>query len=535
MSNAAIRFTNHRFVVAERAAWAEASAHCTDVAAGRAAVAAKARVAGLTVGEYLGQRADRWFAKVRSRAVGLAYWPAVARGAPRIDATAFAVAEQVMAARDKAPLWGTREGETMNHGGWDSQGFYGLTARRVAAMWYVAGCRDGGKFRLQVFHGETVRKGDSLPFARNLLRGMRWLAAASNSRGLHLARKAVAALGRLSPELRAAALAGVVQRPDVRMSKPGYYPGSAVSEWVKTPVRVRDLNWPEVARVEGLLASGGERIRAALSSVRRAAGILGVEAMEAAVAVALLPGYPTVGIEIARRVVLGETLVQISGGVLTKAEAHAWACNGCPADVAAWLAAREGVPAHRSVRVVRWLAHCRKAGRWASIERVRIARTPGQDRVHQFTVLSVLDEVQDADIITGRDSAEDVLQRSAARLGDAWMSEQMADHRLLCDTPTWAATLPRGMRLLRTPAELAAEGRQMRHCVGGYRDAVSSGQCWIIAISTRHGRSTVELTAGMAVAQHRAENNGTPPQRNESLLRAWINRVTETRTHRRAA
>ena len=65
----------------------------------------------------------------------------------------------------------------------------------------------------------------------------------------------------------------------------------------------------------------------------------------------------------------------------------------------------------------------------------------------------------------------------------------------------------------------------MRHCVGGYVGAVERGQCHIVAIATRQGRSTVELTPTLDIAQHRGVGNSQPTPRNEKLLRAWLARV----------
>lgn len=106
------------------------------------------------------------------------------------------------------------------------------------------------------------------------------------------------------------------------------------------------------------------------------------------------------------------------------------------------------------------------------------------------------------------------------------MSEQMHDHRTLAPVPAWAQKLPRGMRLLNTPAALATEGKEMNHCVGGYRDAVAGGQSFILAIDCGHGRrSTVELSANLAVLQHKAAGNGWPARRSEQLLQAFLNRL----------
>ena len=180
----------------------------------------------------------------------------------------------------------------------------------------------------------------------------------------------------------------------------------------------------------------------------------------------------------------------------------------------------------RSVKILRWLetvAGC--VSRRESLTRIRTAQAPGGQR-REFCALDVLDEFQDADILTGKDSVSTVLERAAQRLGDNWMSEQMKDFRVLAPVPAWAHKLPRGVRLLNTPAALATEGKEMGHCVGGYRDAVSNGQSHILAIDCGHGRrSTVELSPAMAVLQHKAASNRSPARRNQQLLQAFLNRL----------
>jgi len=228
---------------------------------------------------------------------------------------------------------------------------------------------------------------------------------------------------------------------------------------------------------------------------------------------------------LARRLVLGESPARLSGGILSRKEAHEWCAAGAP-PINDWLADRLGVPRHRSVKVIRWLAHCRQSGRWAALERQREVCLPGGG-VRIWAVIDILDEIQDADIHTGKDSVDAVLRRAAQRKGEAWLEKAMQDHRILAPLPRWAQKLPKGVRILRTPSQLAREGREMSHCVGGYAQAVERGQCHILAISTRHGRSTVELAPNLDIVQHYGPRNGAPPQRNEALLRAFLARVNQ--------
>lgn len=459
---------------------------------------------GCSVGDLFAHQRVR----KRARALGLAYWPALAYG-PKIDPSAYLAAERVLASKTGGVYGETLPDGSRHRGGWDSWGHYGLSAENIAQMWYAAGCRDGGKFRLQVASGVIAKKGDTLPFVKNYVRGARWLSANRLWLRLpHLSRKAIATLGRLSPELRRAAIT------DVAGDK---------------KIRVRDLNWSRVARAQKMLATSGNiRVRAAMAGMRRAAVLLDVCPSRENVAAALAPAYPRLPLTLARRLALGESPVQLADGQLTRREAHEWALAGAP-EIGTWLAERLDVPTHRSVRVIRWLAHCRQTGRWDAIERDRIARIPGGE-TRRYSALSVLDEIQDDDIVIGTDSVDAVLQRSAQRLGEAWLTAQMSDHRVLAPLPSFAKNLPRGTRILRTPADLARESIEMSHCVGGYRDAVERGQCHILAIASRAGRSTVELSpTTLAVVQHRGPSNSVPPAKHEKLLRAWLARIAHQR------
>jgi len=173
---------------------------------------------------------------------------------------------------------------------------------------------------------------------------------------------------------------------------------------------------------------------------------------------------------------------------------------------------------------MRWLAYCRQSGKWAALERERKTRLPGGG-VQTWSVLRVLDEIQDDDIHTGREGVNTVIQRAIKRHQEAWVERVLRDHRELAPLPSWAHELPPGMRILRTPAELVREGQEMNHCVGKFVSAVELGRCHILAISTEQGRSTVELTPDLRIYQHRGPEDDDPPQRNVTLLRAFLARV----------
>ena len=486
--------------------------------------------------------------------IGLAYWPAL-RHAQGTDVAAFVAAE-----RRLIRLSGGRYGDVIpaaggmsegrHHGGWDSHGHHGLSPRAVIEAWRAAGCRDTPKFGAQIRAlyaqcsiqgnapagaGLVARKGDTLPQYQNFARAALWLQR-NNVRVVRpLARRCVMDLGRVSAEARWIAL-----RPFL-----GQYNSDA-------PLRSRELDWAGVALWQRMIsAAPPERrpvLRAAGAGRRRAATLLGlpVDAAEETVASTMLGVYPGYAppLRLVRRAVLGTPPAVIAAEVaseaeMTRREVAEWWADGAPtgADLAGWLGRRvsalggvadflhSGIQ-HRSCRVLRWIEAM--AGRLHGIGPLLTDRTtyvPGHGE-RRFRYLDILDEIADVDVVSIRDGADTVFGRAAARIGEAAMLAASKDHRVLCDTPAWGRKLPTGLRLLRTPAELAREGQDLQHCVGGYGPAVEQRQCIILAVETRMGRSTVEITPdGREIRQHHGERNGYPPKRNAALVTAWHNRI----------
>jgi hypothetical protein len=476
-------------------------------------------------------------------AMDIAYWPAFAFGDKSPCRTAMAAAEAVLMCRH-GRYGDLREDGTRSTGGFDSYGCHGLSGRDVQTLWFLAGCKDTPKFRWSVRSwsrdGYLHKKGDSLPFCRNLLRGYRWFT--TNQKGIAArvglekhqtawpCRKAMAVLGRLSPILRWAAVEGI-KSSEMMAGK---------------PLRIRDLNWDAVKRTQALLATGGERVRLALMPPRMAihhvTGVVvqpsQVRDREVVVVYRLTPQYcgeswlgalcTNVALHDARRLVLGQATPKdiVAGGQFTDKLAHefllvqqttAWE------DPIRWYADRIAVPVHRSVRVMDWLAYLRKKGWWGELEKERVQVVAGQE--HRFTAMGLLDEIQEEDIVTGREGVAAVLRRASERNGAEFFEKSKEDFKTLRhNLPTWVKKLPKAMRVLNTASALAFEGRDLKHCVGGYVNAVRDGRCIIVAVVSRHGRSTIEISDDLMVLQHRGVSNGCPPTRHDQLLRAFCNR-----------
>lgn len=189
--------------------------------------------------------------------------------------------------------------------------------------------------------------------------------------------------------------------------------------------------------------------------------------------------------------------------------------------------------------MVRWLLACRAdKARWTAIQRTRTQIVGGQQQ--EYRALDILDEIQGADIPRPSASVDAVLRSAAQRQGAAYARQHELDHRVLAPMPAWHRHVPARVRILRTPAALIAEGRDLSHCVGGYTHAVEAGHSIIIALSSRSGRdrSTIELDArDLSVRQHYAAHNRQPSRRHAAYLGALLNRINraQSRQSRRAA
>lgn len=339
--------------------------------------------------------------------------------------------------------------------------------------------------------------------------------------------RALEALGRLSPELQRVAM----QHVDFAATSTDLNPDAPHRRRV---IRVRELPWAEIAKVRDQMRSDSTgRVRHAWNVGRRAAALApGIPA--------LTPTYPAISRALARRLVRGETPVELSGGILNRREAHAWLLGGAGQEPLVYLSSTlpAGTPPVRSAAVVRWLQAVKARGDWSSLTRMRTFPGPG-GQATQARYLDRVDEIQDADLPRGPGTGVHAAFESAAlRHGDAAMRDQEDDHRVLTGLPRGWRLFRNSMRLLCTPAQLVREGRDMSHCVGGYADIVREGRSVILAIRVRtrgdEHRSTVEIAPNGRVLQHRGPNNADPHPLCERVLEAFIRRsgiVAAARRH----
>lgn len=452
------------------------------------------------------------------------------------------------AARWLARKFGERNRAAGQFGGWDAVGHWGVSAADVRRAWFLSGCRPSRKFFLLLTDAPAsvttgmfrlARKGDTTLDLLRLRRGLRRLQAfrqqyAAPAQG-RWSRLALMALGRLSAPLANALL-------------------REVPEEMPAPIRVRALPWAAVARVQAMLAADHSgRVRVALTGDRGAlvlAGLRdtlppvrqgGIGEWEAEqLAVFLAPAYPRVPLVLAKRIALGETPVQITGGELTRREAHDWLASGARLPAGEWIAERlmraAGIEPTQG-----WLPRERRVAEWlialtkrdgieavdAALQREREGGYLADGRHELWRAADLLDAVVGADIASLSDGITAVMTRVRARMDEQKRADLLANRRQIVVRKGWHATLPRGVRLLATPADLIAEGDAMRHCVAGYTAAVEDGRCAILAVRSRHGRSTVEVSPdGARIIQHRGPGNGDPPRRHRQLIAAFTARLS---------
>lgn len=441
------------------------------------------------------RRIDAAHARRRAKEEGIHFWPAlVGLG---VDIEAVHVAQSVLAKKHGTRGWQVTD--EFNHGGWDSEGDKGVSGKKLEASWFAAGCKNTRKYRAQISADVIAQKGETFPEFCNFIRGFRW--ANKNARHLLLHRKAITVLGRLSAKLRWAAIADLPR---------------------DTRIRGRDLNWGAVKEMQEALRVGNRKLVATYLGATGALLEMGVENVHDLRA-KLCPAFPRVPLNIAMKVARGWSPARIADGRLTSKEAHRWLLAGAP-EMSPWLSDELDVPFHRDVPVVRWMRALKDSKRWSTMTKTRTVMHGG-NRV-EFTALQILDEIMEEDIVTGKDAVDDVLARASERRSKDFTEAHRGDHGVLAPNPVWARELPGFARVLRTPAALIHRGEKENHCVGTYVGAVRNQSCVIVAISTRHGESTAELSYdGTACRQLYAAKNTTPPRRHEQWMRAFVARL----------
>lgn len=337
--------------------------------------------------------------------------------------------------------------------------------------------------------------------------------------------RALAALGRLCPELQRAAMLELWRRP---------WPDDR-------PIRVRDIPWEVVARAQRqILADPSGRVRAAWAEGERRYSLAlaaGVCADDPAQLVEWLLRRPMWAgkfgsretdkylIDLACRIVRGESPVEIArrrGGDLTRAEAHEWITTAPMTLPCRWLV--RDLPDDVDLRVqdcavARWLLDVHRRGAWSQLTRERTLRHNGE--TYRYRYISRLDEIRREHLPHGpRTSVDQAFQLAAADTRNYRVLKD--DHVQISTAPEDWPAMPEGMRLLATAADLVREGEEMHHCVGGYVPMVRRGETWIASIRVGKHRSTVQLDRDARVLQHYGPCNSAPHEDCVAVLEKWM-------------
>lgn len=475
--------------------------------------------------------------RAKARAIGLHYWPALY--VDHVDPKAFVYAEAVF--KDMGyPKYGTmtiRWGEpALAPCGWDVEMFYGVSARTVAQIWLICGCRNNGKFKLLVklavngdlynYHLQSSQiKSLRVNQLKHWLNGWTAVVGKHNGNprfGNDYRRLVLIAIGRLSSEYRQLALEGT--EPKMR--------NSSELNWGLVQQHMNAVNAIKDPTRKELLVNALRGETAMGRLINRKPTILD----------AVLPHWKHLHVSFLVQLVKGVTPVELAGNLLTKKEATQWLAdsNGevmfqegmMEQWVAEWICVNHDLPEVRSVKVARWLQYLKQNGKWDTVTRKREAIHLGV--THQYTLLDILDEIMEDDIVTGVDGVTKVIERANERKGEEFFNRIKDDHAVIQSTSgnDWLNELPEGIRWLNTPAALAREGREMNHCVGTYVQAVKNNQCYILALRNGSLRSTVELSVGdLTIRQHRGRSNGEVSDEHKKVMDDLLMKVARDETY----
>lgn len=234
--------------------------------------------------------------------------------------------------------------------------------------------------------------------------------------------------------------------------------------------------------------------------------------------------YPRAPLGVRARLVLGESPALISGG-LTRAEAHRWLSEAPTRPAEEWLLRQHQLDDHpvHGVRVARWLIACdsdpqRRDALW----REREERGPHGETI-AGSYIQRIDELRPGDL---RPSVEETFRRAGVRLLRSVTRAMARKSEPLAPVPRWWRPA-RCARLLLSAADLAVEGKIMRHCAATYVTYVRRGSSVLVALDVCGHRSTVELhphRSTLAVRQHRGPGNMDPHPLCQRALKVLLNR-----------
>ena len=249
----------------------------------------------------------------------------------------------------------------------------------------------------------------------------------------------------------------------------------------------------------------------------------------------LSEAYPEASLQHQARIVLGENPASVTG--LTAKEAHTylslkarfhspatWLINDRAPAAAVWVSTER----LDSVPIARWLIdRWRDPAQREAMEIYREERGPDGGVVGGRFIERV-DELKDEDLRPSvRATFEAATQRMVKELEHE--AKRAKNQKPIAPQPSWWQPV-RCATLLNRPAQFAAEGKEMEHCVLTHMPLVRKGEYVVVSlrVTDKHGvvhKSTVELDrATMHVIQHRGVKNAPPSKLSEKALQVCLKR-----------
>lgn len=402
----------------------------------------------------------------------------------------------------------------------------GVWKTLITLSWVSAGFKHGNKLELQLETGVVVPNGYTMSKCVQYVRGYKWIQRNRRKLEPYLSNKAIMALGRLSPGARRAAIIGVKGVQERRRLT--LLRGNRIVK-----IRIADLNWDMVARYEKLvMAANSNKSTNAVNGLKHfhetckldskghgltcsdnvLSFILGkpvpmqfTEKLNNLSIDAGFMGYKSVKMYMLVIINVLNRYIKISDQsktVVTEKD---------------YIEIAEELDTISLSKIkMDWIINMPDDTLNALLRNRSVVNN---DIVGTFRMLFRLDEVEDVDIHSVKDGLHVVLDRAHQR---EMASRPPVSNSPLVKIPEWVQDLPPEIRFLNTSAELAQEAKKLNHCVYRYSNNISSGECFILSVSTPGAeRTTAEITMSddsFSIIQHRAYKNTTVSEKAETFL-----------------
>lgn len=249
-------------------------------------------------------------------------------------------------------------------------------------------------------------------------------------------------------------------------------------------VLLRHVDWQQVAKVQASMLA---------NPLVRIAWLHGKKLYTAAEGKVLAPAYPKSSLENQALLCRGYSPKDIAQGLLTANEAHRWLSSDdrmshwTPTQ---WLAYElPGSPVIEEHAVVRWATGLKERGLWAQLTKVRKLVWAGEKL--DFCYADRLCDIREEDLTHGEKTGiNEAFRRASERLGEEFVQNQLKDHVEISSRPAHWPIDP-CVRVLRTAAEMAQEGRDMSHC--GARFAMLAHVHYMLSINVLGHRSSAHI------------------------------------------